>query len=132
MNRLVKGVAAAAVAGAVFASPVNAGAVTPKKFTKSFTLFSPGDSVTIPGRISGPGKAIISFKDVGIFGDSFRATYTDAFTPPIVGKCSVSSLSSFKKSLTVIIPSARSYSITVTWCSGPAVFPAGGIMQVKP
>jgi hypothetical protein len=134
-RRLVVGALAfASMLGLAVGPADSAGATTahPNSVQRNFSIPNPNTVVIETGlHWSGNGTLRVGFRDVGVPGDSFRATYVDARSS-ITGRCAPSSKRNFIQSLAVHIPSSRNFRIRIRWCSGPGSFPAGGQMLILP
>jgi hypothetical protein len=145
-KRLVMGAMALATVLGMAAGPLasSAGAgntrtrdvsASPNAATFSDTVDCGGCITIFSGHHTGNGNLYIDFKDQGLPGDRFRATYVDATTGSrgIVGSCAVSSKTAFRRSLAVHIPSTRNFKVRVRICVGNnGVYPAGFYMRWTP
>ncbi len=138
-HRFAKGALTLATVIGLAAGPATAGgaadasAVKPHSVQRNFSIPAP-NIVVIQKNLffNGRGTIRIGFRDIGVPGDRFRATYIDGAGSAITGRCAVSSKQTFQESLRVFIPSKRSFKVRIRWCSGPGIFPAGGQMLILP
>ncbi|HEY3834015.1 MAG TPA: hypothetical protein VGO03_17100 [Acidimicrobiia bacterium] len=134
-RRLVVGaITLASMLGLAVGPAGSAGAITahPNSVQRNFNIPNPNTVVIETGlRTTSPVTLHIGFRDVGVPGDSFRATYIDAISS-VTGACAASSKKNFIQSLAVRVPSARNFRVRIRWCHGPGDFPAGGQMLIVP